>query len=71
MYYFVSGKKIIARQSIGEALDTLPENFIQIQKSYIVNLSKIDSITTTHVNIDTTQIPMGSQYKPIVTNKFK
>ncbi|PQB07329.1 hypothetical protein BST83_09280 [Polaribacter filamentus] len=71
MYYFVNDKKIMARQSIGEALNTLPENFIQIQKSYIVNLSKIDSVTSTHVHIGNTQIPMGTQYKPIVINKFK
>ena len=71
MYYFVADKKIMARQSIAEALDTLPENFIQIQKSYIANFSKIDSVTATHVHIGNTQIPMGSQYKSIVINKFK
>lgn len=71
MHYFVSDKKIMARQSIAEALETLPETFIQIQKSYIVNLSKIDSVTAAHVHIGTTQIPIGSQYKSNVLNKFK
>ena len=71
MYYFVGDKKIMARQSIGEALETLPENFIQIQKSYIVNFAKIDSVSASHVIIGETQIPMGSQYKSIVQNKFK
>ena len=71
MYYFVSGKKIMARQSIAEALETLPKNFMKIQKSYIVNFSKIDSVSTTHIIIGETQIPMGSQYKSIVLNKLK
>ncbi len=71
IYYFVSGKKIMARQSIGEALETLPENFIQIQKSYIVNFSKIDSVSTNYIIIGETQIPMGSQYKSFVINKLK
>lgn len=71
MHYFVANKKIMARQSIAEALETLPENFIQIQKSYIVNLSKINLVTVTHVHIGDTQIPMGSQYKSAVINKFK
>ena len=71
MYYFVGDKKIMARQSIGEALETLPENFIQIQKSFIVNFAKIDSVSTTHVSIGKIQIPMGSQYKSIVVNRFK
>ncbi|MGK0413438.1 MAG: two-component system LytT family response regulator [Polaribacter sp.] len=71
MYYFVGDKKIIARQSIGEALETLPNNFIQIQKSYVVNFVKIDSVSTTHVSIGESQIPMGSQYKSMVLNQFK
>ena len=71
MYYFVGDKKIMARQSIGEALETLPESFIQIQKSYIVNFAKIDSVSTSHVSIGESQIPMGSQYKSLVLNKFK
>jgi len=71
MHYFLNDKKIMARQSIAEALDTLPENFIQIQKSYIANFSKIDSVTATHVHIGTVQLPMGSQYKSIVINRFK
>jgi len=71
MYYFVSGKKIMARQSIGEALETLPENFIQIQKSYIVNFSKIDSVSTSHAIIGKVQIPMGSQYKTLLLDKLK
>ncbi len=71
MYYFVGDKKIMARQSIGEALETLPDNFIQIQKSYIVNFTKIESVSTSHVQIGTAQIPIGSQYKSIVLNKLK
>jgi len=71
MYYFMADKKIMARQSIAEALDTLPENFMQIQKSYIANFSKIDSVTASHVHIGGTEIPMGSQYKSNVINKLK
>ncbi|WP_083253277.1 LytR/AlgR family response regulator transcription factor [Flavivirga aquatica] len=71
MYYFVGDKKIMARQSIAEALETLPKNFIQIQKSYIVNFTKIDSVSTTQVVIGESQIPIGSQYKSIVLNQFK
>ncbi len=71
MYYFVSGKKIMARQSIAEALETLPENFIQIQKSYIVNFSKIGSVSTAYVHIANEQIPIGTQYKSILLDKLK
>lgn len=71
MYYFVLEKKIMARQSMAEALEVLPENFIQIQKSYIVNFVKIDAVNTHHVVIGKTQIPIGAQYKSVVLNRLK
>jgi len=71
MNYYVSGKKIMARQNISEALNNLPHGFIQIQKSYIVNFSKIDAINTDLVVIGTHQVPIGSQYKANLLAKLK
>jgi DNA-binding LytR/AlgR family response regulator len=71
MYYFVSDKKIMARQSIGEALSRLPNDFIQVQKSYIVNFSKITAIQTDSLFIDTIQIPIGNQYKAALLARLK
>ncbi len=71
MYYFVADKKIMARQSIGEALSKLPSDFIQVQKSYIVNFSKITAIQTDSLFIDTIQIPIGNQYKAALLARLK
>lgn len=71
MYYFVNDKKIMARQSIAEALEGLTENFIQIQKSYIVNFLKIDAVSTNHVVIGDKQLPIGAQFKTVLFNKLK
>jgi len=71
MNYYVFGKKIMARQSISEALTSLPDNFIQIQKSYIANFSKIDAIKTDEVVIGSHIIPIGSQFKPNLLDKMK
>ncbi len=71
MYYFVADKKIMARQSIAQALEVLPEGFIQIQKSFIVNFSKIDALASYHVVIGDTEIPIGSQYKEALLSKLK
>jgi two-component system LytT family response regulator len=71
MYYFVNDKKIMARQSIAEALEGLTENFIQIQKSYIVNFLKIGSVSTNHVVIGDKQLPIGAQFKTVLFNKLK
>ena len=71
IYYFVNGKKIMGRQSIVEALSQLGDNFFQIQKSYIVNLKKIESITTDYVVIHTVKIPIGLQYKKHLVDKLQ
>jgi two-component system LytT family response regulator len=71
IYYYVAEKKIMARQSIAEALENLPENFSQIQKSYIVNFAKIDSVSSDYIVIGNNQIPIGSQFKSFVFSKLK
>ena len=71
IYYYVAEKKIMARQSIGDALKNLPDTFSQIQKSYIVNFAKIDSIRSDYIIIGKNEIPIGSQYKSLVLSKFK
>ena len=71
IYYYVAEKKIMARQSIGDALKNLPENFSQIQKSYIVNFAKIDSVSSDYIVIGNNKIPIGSQFKSFVMSKLK
>jgi len=69
--YIVNDKKIMARQSIAEALLKLNDDFFQIQKSYIVNFAKIQSISNDYVTINDTSIPIGSQFKATLLNKLK
>lgn len=69
--YFVNGKKIMGRQSIAEALSLLNNNFFQIQKSYIVNFTKINSVSSDYVVIGEKRIPIGSQFKSLVLSRLK
>lgn len=68
--YFVNGKKIMGRHSIAEALSRLSNDFIQIQKSYIVNCSKIASFTSDYVVIGENKLPIGPQFKSIVFSRL-
>lgn len=68
IYYVLEAKKIMARQSISEAMEQLDSNFIQVQKSYIINFKKINSINTDTIVIGDVKIPIGSQFK---ANLFK
>ncbi|MBW1295402.1 LytR/AlgR family response regulator transcription factor [Aquimarina litoralis] len=71
MHYITDKKKVMARQTIAEALEKLSEDFVQIQKSFIVNFKKIDTIQTEYVLIDNTKIPLSKQYKQLLIDKIK
>lgn len=70
IYYYVNDKKIMARQSITEALSDLTDDFIQVQKSYIVNLKKIDSVTSEFIKIGVDMIPVGNKFKSKVLSRL-
>lgn len=71
MHYFTGDKKIMVRQNIAEAMSLLTSDFIQVQKSYLVNFTKIDSIKSNFVVINGSQIPIGVQFKDGLFNKMK
>ncbi len=71
IYYVTPHKKIMARQSISEAMQNLTTDFIQVQKSFIVNFKKIDSMTPDYITVGEIKIPIGSQFKSILTKKVK
>ncbi len=55
--------KILASHSFQELEQTLPKNFVRCQKSYIVSLSKIESIENDRIKIGSKLIPIGDTYK--------
>jgi len=64
MTYNLQSKKLLSRQSIGEALAALPSNrFVRIHRSYLVALSKIEKISRNSVWILGKEIPVGSSYE--------
>jgi DNA-binding LytR/AlgR family response regulator len=55
---------IITLQSFKNIEKTLPESgFVRIHKSYLVSLSKIDSIEGQNVKIANKELPIGNKYK--------
>jgi DNA-binding LytR/AlgR family response regulator len=55
---------IITLQSFKNIEQTLPESgFVRIHKSYLVSLSKIDSIEGQYVKIANKELPIGNKYK--------
>jgi DNA-binding LytR/AlgR family response regulator len=58
-------KKIVTKERISNLAETLPANqFIQIHRSYIVSISKIESVGPGFVEINKKKLPVGRNYKP-------
>lgn len=70
MIYYVGDKKIMARESIAEAMDVLSDHFIQTHKSYIINTEKIDFISREEISVGGSMIPIGNSFKEEVHEKL-
>ncbi len=58
------GKKIITKQSFKTISMNLPKNeFVQVHKSWLVNITKIKSIERNRITIADQLIPIGDTYK--------
>jgi DNA-binding LytR/AlgR family response regulator len=55
--------EFITREKITNLNKKLPEKFIRIHRSFLVNSDKVNSFTTTEVNILETNLPISRTYK--------
>lgn len=63
---FIEGeaKPIVTLLSMKKMEEKLPENFMRIHRSYIVNLTKIQEINKNRIIMDAeTYLPIGDMYK--------
>ena len=62
--YFSTKKKLMVRSPFTEFLDTLPASmFTRVQRSYAVNITKIDSLELDDVNIGEAKVPVSRSYR--------
>ena len=69
---YLSNRKIITKQSFRTILELLPAScFVQVHKSYVVQLSKIKSIEHNRIKIAGAIIPVGEAYKNTFFERIK
>ncbi len=62
-------KKIVTKEKISNLAQTLsPGLFIQIHRSFIVSISKIEAVGPGFVEINKKKLPVGRNYKPQLNN---
>ncbi len=71
MNYHCVNQKILARETIHEALEKLPANFIQTHKFFIVNKENILSFTSNELTIGKEKIPISETYKNEVLKRVE
>jgi two-component system, LytTR family, response regulator len=66
-----SGSKIMSLQSMKALEEELPESFIRVHNSFIVNITRINSISKNEIEIGEDIIPVGITYKKSFFEKIK
>lgn len=61
-----SDDPVITRERISHIIKELPENFLRIHRSFIVNSQKVNSFSKTEVQINNSTLPISRTYKKIV-----
>ncbi|WBX73659.1 LytTR family DNA-binding domain-containing protein [Tenacibaculum pacificus] len=70
--FFTSDKKLTIIDSLKNWKDTLNDTqFIQIHKSYIINIKKMVKFTGTNLFIDSKNLPIGRTYKKTLLAHLK
>ncbi|MCB9082038.1 MAG: response regulator transcription factor [Lewinellaceae bacterium] len=63
LFYHLEGQRIMARQSVAEALATLPPYFLQIHKSYIVNVRQVEYFNKLEISVQGRKLPVGGSFR--------
>lgn len=69
--YFCGNEKIIARETIQQALDKLPVNFIQTHKSFIVNTDNVKRYDKNMIYIEGHEIPISDSFSQAVFKQLE
>jgi DNA-binding LytR/AlgR family response regulator len=67
---YTTEASIICYESLANLEKELPDQFVRIHRSYIVNVSKVDVFTTSYVEINKQRFTIGRNYRDVVSKKL-
>jgi two-component system, LytTR family, response regulator len=65
-----TGKTYLSLTSMQKMEESLPDNFVRIHRSYMVNIHKIDKIETSNVIIGDKYLPISGSYREKLLQKL-
>jgi DNA-binding LytR/AlgR family response regulator len=69
-YHLENGKKIMVNQSLIKLLSVLPDSFLRVHRSYIVNGQKVSGLKGRELLIMDKKIPVSDTYYEVVKSKL-
>ncbi len=70
MIYHTKEKKILVRENIRQALDNLPDDFLQVHKSFLVPISRVNAVEAGRVRVDDDWVPVGAAFREEVMGRI-
>lgn len=67
----LSDKSVVTKEAISNFASKLPVEFLRIHRSFIVNTKKVTAFTRVDVEINETELPIGTSYKDTVMGFLK
>jgi DNA-binding LytR/AlgR family response regulator len=70
--HLTDGKPVVARMTMKSMTEKLPcDEFIRVHKSFIVSISKIESIRNKTIYLDDRQVPIGNRFEDEFLKRFQ
>lgn len=66
----LADKRIVTKEKISDFEGRLPDHFLRVHRSFIVNLSRITAFSSSDIEVEGSQIPIGVSYKQTVADKL-
>ncbi|MCB9327034.1 MAG: response regulator transcription factor [Lewinellaceae bacterium] len=70
MVYYTKAKKILVRENVTQALENLPNDFMQVHKSYLVPISRIEAMESGRVRVAGQWVPVGAAFREEVGRRM-
>jgi len=67
---FLSKKRLNSRERISQIAERLPDGFLRIHRSYIVNVQWIEAYTNGNITIKDQELPISRKYKEEVEQRL-
>lgn len=68
---FTHTQQLQTKERISDFIDTLPDFFLRVHRSFIVNLTQVTAFTAHDIEINGQEIPIGISYKRSVLERLK